>query len=590
MINAISDEYKGRHSYLLEYYIACKSEKIIVGREMLTVLEQLYNDIYSDEYVFDLELAHKRIRFIEEKCKLFEAPFAGKPFLLLLWQRAQIEALQAFLMYDDELGRYVRRFQEVLLLVGRKNGKTPFVAAQCLAEFFCGLTGTRIMCASNNYDQAALMFDAIDSMREESLSLAKVTRRNQKGIFFGNHKQKKKTGKFSKQNKGEIKKFSAKTGTKEGRNIGVGAVDEVHEMLDDSLIMPIKQSLSTQDEPLYYELTTEGFTNGGYLDSRLIEAREVLKGERENKRWLIWLYTQDSESEVWQNEQSWYKSNPSLGVVKKFSYLRKLVNDAKLSSSVRAFVLAKEFNIKQNNAQAWLSSDIILNPASFSPADFKNCYYIGGVDISETTDLTSARAMFRNPQNGKKYSMKMYFVPEAKADTILSDINGTNPEKKNYREWEKQGLVTIIPGNEIDTSYIAKWFYELYKTYGMKPYKIGYDNFDAKSFVREITEYFGEEIAVRVPMRVETLSNPMRIVEADLKSKDLIYHEQVENSSEMDVWCLQNTGFKVDGLGRIMPVKVQGQSQKRIDGALTNIICYTVLGWFMQDFISITSI
>ena len=29
--------------------------------------------------------------------------------------------------------------------------------------------------------------------------------------------------------------------------------------------MPIRQALSTQDEPLYFELTTEGFTNDGYL-------------------------------------------------------------------------------------------------------------------------------------------------------------------------------------------------------------------------------------------------------------------------------------------------------------------------------------
>lgn len=589
MINVISTEYNGQHSFLLEYYAKCKSGEIIVGSEMMKELEMLYQDIYSGEYEFNLEPAHKRINFIEIKCKLFESPFAGQPFILLLWQKAAIEALQAFFMYDDELYKNVRRFQEVVLLVGRKNGKTPFVAAQCLAEWFCGPAGTKILCASNNYEQASLMHDAINNMREESPSLARVTKKNQKGIFFGNPRQKKKVGKFSKQNKGEIRKLSAKTGAKEGRNIAVGAVDEVFEMADDSLVMPIKQSLSTQDEPLYFELTTEGFTNNGYLDKRLVEARQVLKGEKENKRWLIWLYTQDGEAEIWQDEQSWYKSNPSLGAVKKWSYLRKLVNEAKTSSSVRAFVLAKEFNIKQNNAQAWLSNDVITNPVCFSPEDFRGCYYIGGVDISETTDLTCARAMFRHPETGQKYSMKMYFVPEAKADIELSEQNGTNPEKKNYREWQKQGLVTIIPGNEIDTSYISKWFYSLYKNYKMEPYKIGYDNFDAKSFAKEINDYFGADTAVRVQMRVETLSNPMRIVEADLRSKDLIYHEGTEGSSEIDVWCLQNTSFKIDGLGRIMPVKVQGQSQKRIDGSLTYIICYAVLGWFGKEFIALSA-
>lgn len=41
--------------------------------------------------------------------------------------------------------------------------------------------------------------------------------------------------------------------------------------------MPIRQALSTQDEPIYGELTTEGFTRDGYLDKRLVEARKVLK-------------------------------------------------------------------------------------------------------------------------------------------------------------------------------------------------------------------------------------------------------------------------------------------------------------------------
>lgn len=119
-----------------------------------------------------------------------------------------------------------------------------------------------------------------------------------------------------------LKKLSARTGAKEGKNIKVGAVDEVHEMQDNSLVMPIRQALSTQDEPIYIEITSEGFTDGGYLDKETDEARKVLLGESEDDRWLIFMYEQDSEEEIWQNENSWYKSNPGLGVIKKWSFLR----------------------------------------------------------------------------------------------------------------------------------------------------------------------------------------------------------------------------------------------------------------------------
>ncbi|MDF2546136.1 MAG: terminase [Anaerosolibacter sp.] len=569
--------------YLEAYYRKCKSGEIIVGKELMAQLEMCMGDITLNPNIrFNIEESDKRIKFIETKCKHFEAPHAGKPFLLELFQKAFIEALFAIQIYDEEIGRWVRKYQDVLFLVGRKNGKTPFIGAICLAEFFCGEMGTKILCSSNDYEQADLMFQAINSMREESASLEKVTKKNIKGIFFGNPKQKNKKGKFSKQNKGSIRKLSAKTGAKEGRNIRIGAVDEVFEMKDDSTVMPIRQALSTQDEPLYFELTTEGFTQDGYLDVRLIEARKVLKGESYRPRWLIWLYTQDSESEVWQDEASWTKSNPGLGKIKKVSFLRSMVEEAKESTSKRAFVLAKDFNIKQNNANAWLQEGQIINLATFELEKFRNMRYIGALDFAETTDLCNAKALFVDFATMKKYTATMYFIPESKADEVLSDENGTNPEKKDYRAWEKAGLVTIVPGSEVDAAYVVKWFYGLYEMYGMQPFKIGYDNWHAKDFKKLIADYFGEEVLERINMDFASLSNPMRIVEADLRDKNLIY-----NNNEVDAWCLRNTAYKTNNIGQIMPVKVMGQSKNRIDGALGFMIAYATYSRFKSEYLDL---
>lgn len=226
-------------------------------------LDMLLEHFNDPDIRIEFTEAHKRIRFIETRCKHFEAPFAGKQFILMLFQKAFIEAIYIFQIYDDELGRWVRKYQDVLFLVSRKNGKTPLISAICLAEFFCGPMGLKILCSSNDYEQADLMFQSINAMREESPALLKVTRKNIKGISFGNPKKPKNFGKFSFRNKGNIRKISAKTGAKEGRNIGVAAADEVHELKDNTSIMPIRQALSTQDEPLYFELTTDGFINDG---------------------------------------------------------------------------------------------------------------------------------------------------------------------------------------------------------------------------------------------------------------------------------------------------------------------------------------
>lgn len=556
-------------SWLLEYTEKAKLGEEVIGKELMAMLDILLGHFENSELRFNTEESDKRIRFIETKCKHFEAPFAGKPFILTLRQKAYIEALYSFKMFDDELNRWVRLFQETLLLISRKCGKTPLVAALCLAEFFCGEIGTKILCSSNDYEQADLMFQAINAMREESSSLERVTRKNIKGIQFGNPKKPKKSGKFSYSNKGNIRKISAKTGAKEGKNIKVGAADEVHELPDNSSIMPIRQALSTQDEPLFFEMTTEGFTEDGYLDHRLADARRVLKGELNRPRWLIWLHTQDSEEEIWQDERSWLKSNPDLGTIKKWSFLRQMVEEAKTDSATRAFVLAKDFNIKQNAATAWLQEAEIINPATFNIEDFRGSYYIAGNDFMETTDLCNSKLLLMKPGDPTKYLFSRYWIPEEKL--LLS------PDDVDYRQWERDGYMTIVPGNSVESSVVADWQFELLKEYDLKPFKSGIDNRFAKDYTNRFTEIFGEGFVENVPQEPRCLNNPMRKLEADLRAKHVNYNNQYG-----DFWCFRNTGVKLDKLGRAQPAKMH--KTQRIDGTAAAVCCYTMLEWYRSEF------
>ena len=568
-------------SYLLEYIEQCKSGDILIGHELMLMLDILLSHFDNPEIRFETADAIKRIHFIEKECKHTEAPFAGKPFILTLRQKAFTEALYSFKIYDDEINRWVRLYQEALLLIGRKCGKTPFISALVLAEFFCGEMGTKALCSSNDYEQADLMFQAIDAMREESPAIERVTRKNIKGIHFGNPKKRKKKGKFSYRNKGSIRKISAKTGAKEGKNIKVGAVDEVHELKDNSSTMPIRQALSTQDEPIYYEMTTEGFTEDGYLDERLKEARQVLKGELNRRRWLIWLHTQDNEAEIWQDEKTWVKSNPDLGVIKKWSFLRGMVEEAKTNSGTRAFVLAKDFNIKQSNAQAWLQQAEIINLETFDLNEFIGGFYISGNDFAETTDLCASSILLKKPNDKRIYMHTRYWIPESKLKK--NEITQKELEKVDdvdYRAWERAGVLTIVPGNAVETSMIADWHFALLQEYDLKPFKSGYDNRFAKDFVNRYQELFGEKIAVNIPQEAKVLNNPMRTLEADLRDKLVVYQ-----NNPVCFWCFCNTGIKLDNLGRMMPVKMH--ATKRIDGTAAKIIAYATLEWHRSEFMSL---
>ena len=286
------------HNYLLEYYEEIQKGNIIIGNELRTTLERLIEDLSNPRYIYDPLPGDLRIRFIETFCKHTKAPFNGMPFILELWEKAMLQVAYGFKMADSGL----RRFNEVILLIARKNGKTTFVAGIDIAEFFLSKGGVDIVCASNTNDQASILFEEINNMREHSKSLSKPSR-SKKNIFFI----------YSPKNKNKIKKLSGQSKNLDGLNIEVGCIDEAWGMSDSKVYDAIKQSQSTKKEPLIFIITTEGNVVGGFLDNKLSYARKMLKGEIEDERILPWLYTQDSESEIYSDRKTWQKSNPSIG-------------------------------------------------------------------------------------------------------------------------------------------------------------------------------------------------------------------------------------------------------------------------------------
>ena len=146
-------------SFLLSYIDEIESGRIIAGNELKSVLKRLKDDLNDPRFIYDEEPGRLRIEFIEKFCKHTKSPFNGQPFILELWEKALLECAYGFKMADSGL----RRFNEVVLLIARKNGKTTFVAGIDLAEFFLSSGGTDIVCASNTNEQASILFEEINT-------------------------------------------------------------------------------------------------------------------------------------------------------------------------------------------------------------------------------------------------------------------------------------------------------------------------------------------------------------------------------------------------------------------------------------------
>ena len=261
-----------------------------------------------------------------------------------------------------------------------------------------------------------------------------------------------------------------------------------------------------------------------------------------------------------------------LGVVKKWKSLRTEIEKSKKSKSKRMHTLCKDFNIKQNNAQAWLmNEDYCYVTEPFELEEFRGSFCLGAVDLSATTDLSNAKILLMKPDCKTKYVQTHYWIPESK----LQDSNDKEAGAK-YEEWAKKGILTIHEGNEIDLSKVADWFYSLYKNYNIKTYMTGYDQRFSKSFTDRMGEY---SLETEMILQGKVLSNAMKLVEADLKDQVINYNE-----NEMDRWCLGNAAIEMDNLGNIMCVKVKKQASKRIDGAVTLIILYEIYRRYRNEF------
>ena len=542
-------------NYLIEYYQKVMSNEILAGEELKSTLRKLMDDMVNPRYDFDEKPGNMRIDFIETFCKHTKSPFNGQPFNLELWEKAIIQTAYGFKIAETGL----RRFNEVILLIARKNGKTTFIAGIDLAEFFLSKGGVDIVCASNTSEQANILFEEINNMREQSPALSNE-KRSKKNIFLI----------YSPKTKNKIKKLSAQSRNKDGYNIEVGCIDEVHEMTDSKVYDAIKQSQSTKKEPLIFIITTEGTTVGGFLDNKLDYARKMLKGEITDERVLPWLYTQDNTQEIYDDSKNWVKSNPSLGVVKLSSYLEDVMNKSKNDHSTRVTMLCKDFNIKQVDQGAWLSFDDLNNEAKYEVNTLKNSYAIGGVDLSSTTDLTAAVLVIQKKDDNKKYVLAHFFMP--------SDVVKKRMEEDNvpYDIWIKRGLITLTDGSQNDFSLVTQWFMKMIQEHQIRPLWVGFDPWNSQYWIKEMEELgFNME---KVRQGVYSLSEPMKQLEADLKNKLINY-----DNNPILKWCLSNTQAKVDLNGNIQPSKLNSK-YKRIDGTVALIIAYAVLNRYKIDY------
>lgn len=542
-------------NYIVEYFEAIKTGKCVVSKRVYKQYEKLVNDINNpDKYIFDESKADKPIKFIETFCKHSKGEWAGKPVKLELFQKAYISALFGFINKDTGL----RRYKESLFYVSRKNGKSTLlsgIAAYMLVAD--GEPGAEIYSCATKKDQAKLVFDETLNMIKQSPYLSK-------------HLKKRKTDLYFPLTMSKFQPLGKNSDTLDGLNAHCVIIDELHGVKDRNLYEVMKQSQSARRQPLLIMITTAGTVRECIFDDMYEYACNVVDGTFEDNTFLPILYELDNKSE-WTDPEAWQKSNPALGTIKKIDDLEHKVEKAKNNPKDLSGVLTKDFNIRDTLSNAWLTFEDINNTETFNIEDFRNCYAIGGADLSITTDLTCATLLLIDKETEKRYIHQMYWLPSENLEQRVK------LEKIPYDIWYKRGLLRLCDGNTINYGDVTQWFIEMLNDYGITPLWIYYDSYSAKYWVEEM-EQNGFKM-VRCIQGAKTLSLPMQQLGADLKAKKINY-----NNSPILKWCLTNTGVQEDRNGNIVPIKNQSAKQ-RIDGVASMLDSYVGLYEHYEEFL-----
>lgn len=548
-------------NYIIEYYNAIVSGQVTVSNKVRRTYRHLVGNINNPQgaFLFNEDKANYAIDFIQSFCHLSKGKTGGKLIKLELWQKALLSAIFGFIDHNG-----LRQYREVLLLVGRKNGKSALesaIALYCLIAD--GENTPEIYSVATKRDQARVVWDETVRMIKKSPEIRKYCKTRVGDIFCT-------------INDGIYKPLASDSNTLDGLNVACALIDELHAWKDSNLYDVVVDGMTARQQPLVIIASTAGFIRGNIYDSKYQQAEDTINGydgvtDYIDDRFLPIIYELDNKEE-WRDSSCWQKANPGLGTIKDYQQLAEKVQRAKAGHKDIKDLLTKDFNVPETSSQSYLDWQDIKNTETFDLTSLNVRYGIGGFDLSRTTDLTSASIIFRVKDDPKIYVLTKSWIPEEALEQREQE------DKVPYKKWIEKDYLRTCPGHLIDYHMIIDWFAEVQQKYDIYLYKIGYDSYGAGYLTKEMTEIYGESTMDIVIQGAKTLSIPLQNLKAELRAHNIIY-----NNNPILAWCLANLRVKYDANANLQPEKNRS-AKTRDDAAIAMLCAYTSYLRFLEDY------
>ena len=440
----------------------------MVGKWIRQLYQVINDGLAEGRWFYDERLANNAIGFIQRYCHHYKGVLAPKRLKLSLWQRAAISVIFGIV---DETGK--RQFREVFWVVGRKQGKTLLAAAiASYMAYAAGEYGSEIYFLAPKLDQADLCYSALEFNVHAEPELDSITRST------------KYRGLMIQETNTMVKKLAFTSKKSDGYSPMCFVADEVAAWPGGNGIRQWEVMVSgtgAREEPLGMAISSGGYENEGLFDELMKRGTGFLMGNSREQHILPIIYMVD-DPEKWNDLTELKKALPGMGESVSEEFIRKEIATAEESIPKAVEVKVKYANLKQSLSTAWLRAEDINKAFGhrLQLEAIRGFYCVGGADISQTTDLTSACII--TEIDGVLWVHSHFWLPNKRLE------EATKRDNIPYEIYIRKGFLSLSGEEFINNDDVILWFMNLVKEYKIFPLQIGYDRWSAQDMVQKLQQ------------------------------------------------------------------------------------------------------
>lgn len=463
----------------------------------------------------------------------------GKPFIPEDWETFILANLYAWERYSEESKRWVFKHTDCFIMVAKKNGKSTLLSGCAAFDCLFGEpTGAECYVGAASEEQAKIIWNSTKAFIDRNGALSTAFTTINSTIYANGTDRTSFIKPFGRDSK------------KEGLNCYSVFIDELHDHPDSEVYTTLSDGMIGRQKKHCVVITTAGNDIYSFCRKQQTRYEQILKGTFESDNTFAIIYAAPDNADI-ANPDTWKLANPALGTVKPLESMRDSYSKA-LQEGTLSIWRYKNLCQWTDDKESWI--DIAkwnaLEKPEYIPQEGMRCY--AGLDLAQVNDLCALTLLFPKQDGQPFYFTKSFFwIPQKTAKIKqLSD-------KIPFKDWERNGHITISHDDIIRLSLVADFIVELTATYNLQAL------FFDRAMSREV-----EAIMRDNGINAEPSFQGFGLSKDIKKTEELIFAKELfHDGNPCLTWNLSNAAVKLNDKSEKMLVKPIGY--RKIDGCIS---------------------